>query len=186
MGDFGAQEIRDLAAAVPPCISIYLPAHGAGQELRQQHIRFKNSLGEAEEQLLEAGLRKAEAEALLTPARLLLDQADFWRPGRAIALFICPRAFRQYRTALHTPELCVVGDRFHLRPLMPALTGDGPFHLLCLSQHRVRLFAGQRDKLQEVELRGVPTSMEETVGEEWRQRLAQRQKGVGSAPYIMS
>jgi len=38
----------------------------------------------------------------------------------------------------------VVSDRFHLKPLLPLLTGDGRFYILALSQNQVRLLQGTR------------------------------------------
>jgi hypothetical protein len=39
----------------------------------------------------------------------------------------------------------VVSDRFHLKPLLPLLTGDGKFYLLTLSQEdEVKFFEGSR------------------------------------------
>jgi hypothetical protein len=35
-------------------------------------------------------------------------------------------------------------DRFHLKPLLPLLTGDGRFYILALSQNQVRLLQGTR------------------------------------------
>src|SRR6185503_15671812 len=55
------------------------------------------------------------------------------------------------------------GDRFHLTPLLPLLNGNGHFHLLALSQKDVRLYMGDRETLHEVELRGVPRSVEEAL-----------------------
>jgi hypothetical protein len=38
----------------------------------------------------------------------------------------------------------VVTDRFHIKPLLPLLSGDGRFYVLALSQSEVRLLQGTR------------------------------------------
>ncbi|MBD0390536.1 MAG: hypothetical protein ICV54_29560, partial [Nostoc sp. C3-bin3] len=53
--------------------------------------------------------------------------------------------------------------RFHLKPLMSLLTGDGQFYILALSQNLVRLFQATRFSIREIELEDVPTSIAEAL-----------------------
>ncbi len=48
-----------------PCVSIYMPTHRAFPDTKQDPIRFKNLLREAEERLKQAGFRSLEAKKLL-------------------------------------------------------------------------------------------------------------------------
>lgn len=147
-----------------PCISLFTPTHRAGGETQQDPIRFKNLLKGAEDRLAASGLRPAEVRALLEPARALLADALFWQHQRdGLAVFIARGWFRHYRLPLALPELVVVGERFHVKPLLALYTGDGPFHILALSQNQVRLFAGTRHRVEEVALQGVPTSLAEAL-----------------------
>jgi len=50
-----------------------MPTHRAGTETRQDPIRLKNLLSRAREQLVDGGLRSTEADGILEPARLLLE-----------------------------------------------------------------------------------------------------------------
>ncbi len=50
-----------------PCISIYIPTQKAGPEVRQNPIRFKNLMREAEEHLHKMGLDQ-DANRLITHA----------------------------------------------------------------------------------------------------------------------
>lgn len=61
------------------------------------------------------------------------------------------------------PTLAVATDRFHLKPLLQLLSGDGQFYILALSQNQVRLFQGNRYHVSEVELTDLPTSMAEAL-----------------------
>lgn len=57
----------------------------------------------------------------------------------------------------------VVSDRFHIKPLLPLLSGDGRFYVLALSQNEVRLIQGTRYSVSEVDLEGVPESLAEAL-----------------------
>lgn len=144
-----------------PCVSLYMPMQRAGSEVQQNPIRFKNLIKQAEGLLQENyQLRNTDMQALLQPA-LDLDQDDFWQHQDAgLAIFLSQGFSRYYRLPLAFEELVVVSDRFHLKPLMPLLTGDGEFYLLALSQKKIRLFQGTRYGIREIELEDVPTSVD--------------------------
>lgn len=145
------------------CVSIFMPTQHAGPPVRQNLIRFKNLLQEAEERLIESGVRSQDARELLEPAQEL-DNEDFWRhQSDGIAVFLAPKVFRYYRLPLSFEELVVVTDRFHLKPLLPLFSGDGQFYLLALSQHAVRLLQGTRYNVSEVNLQNVPQSLAEAL-----------------------
>ncbi|MEQ8754023.1 MAG: hypothetical protein RID09_10965 [Coleofasciculus sp. G1-WW12-02] len=144
------------------CVSIFMPTHTAGPQIKQDPIRFKNLMGKAEAQLVEQGMRSADAQEMLKSAQEL-DRDHFWRhQNQGLALFIAPNFFRYYRLPLDFEELVVVGEQFHLKPLMPLLTGDGRFYILALSQKKVRLLVGGRDRIREIqpeEVDNLPESL---------------------------
>jgi hypothetical protein len=141
-----------------------MPTHRVGPENRQDPIRLRNLLHKAEELLLENGQRTPDVRQWLEPAHRLLDDGDFWRRRRdGLALFISPNVFRRYRLPVSADELLIVTHSFHLKPLLPLLTGDGRYYILALSQHSVRLLEGTRDDLQEAPLDNVPHSLEEAA-----------------------
>lgn len=149
------------------CVSIYLPTYQAGPEIQQNPIRFKNLMREAEERLIESGCRRSDAVELLKPAQEL-DDAEFWRyQNEGLALFMAKDFFRYYRLPLNFEELVVVGDQFHLKPLMPLFTGDGRFFILALSQDEIRLLEGTRHHVQEVFVEKVPETVSENLGFDW-------------------
>jgi hypothetical protein len=57
----------------------------------------------------------------------------------------------------------VVGERFHVKPLLPLLTGDGRFYVLALSQNEIRLLRGTRDTVAEIELDNIPRGLEDAL-----------------------
>ncbi|HEX9636245.1 MAG TPA: hypothetical protein VGB99_01830 [Acidobacteriota bacterium] len=162
-----------------PCVSIFLPTHRAGAAVRQDPIRLKNRLREAEEKLVQSGQRAPEARELLEPARLLLDPSDFWaHQSDGLALFLTAGIFHRYRLALPFDELTVVGDRFHLKPLFPLLSGDGRFFVLALSQNQVRLYEATRTSIDPLEIEEVPGSLAEALPFDAPQRQLQFHTGA--------
>lgn len=138
-----------LAHEGAPAVSIFLPTHRAGREIRQDPIRLKNLLGAAEARLAER-MRRTEAESLLAPAAALIEDAVFWRHQEGgLALFLAPGAFHCLKAPLPFPEHLAVGRRFHVRPLLPLFAADGLYHVVAVSAGRVRLFDGTRYELAE-------------------------------------
>jgi hypothetical protein len=146
------------------CISIYMPTHRVFPETKQDPIRFKNLLREAEERLKATGLRSPETKKLLKPARVLIKDGLFWQyQANGLATFISSNLFYHYRLPLKFDELLVVTDRFHIKPLLPLFSNDGRFFVLALSQNDLRFFHCTRYSANEVELEGVPRSLGEAL-----------------------
>jgi hypothetical protein len=134
-----------------------------GAETQQNPIRFKNLLRQVEDRLLALGMRRQDALDLLQPVRQL-DTDDFWQhQSDGLAIFRSPHQFHYYCLPLALPELTVVTDRFHLKPLLQLLSGDGKFYILALSQNQIRLFQGTRYSVSELQLPEMPTSMAEAL-----------------------
>lgn len=151
-----------LMAHAAPCVSLYMPAHRGGAEA--DPIRWRKHLAEAEERLVAAGWRVAEVQELLAPGRRLLDDGMFWKHQcDGLACFLAPQFVRLYRLPLALTDFVAVGDRFHVAPLLPLLSGDGRFFVLALSQNAVRLLQGTRADVHEVDLKGVPQNLAEAL-----------------------
>jgi hypothetical protein len=163
---------------VAPCVSLYQPTHRAGPDTRsyarQDPIRFRNLLREAGGRLADSGVPDRETHEMLEPARRLLDDPRFWQyQGDGLAVFLTPGAMRTFRVPISFDELLVVAPRFHVKPLLPLLTCDGLFYVLALSQKQVRLLAGTRDHVSEIELPGAPRSLAEALQHDEPERQLQ-------------
>jgi release factor family 7 len=169
-----------------PHVSIFMPTHCKGPETKQDPIRLKNLLREAEQQLVGLEVRPAEARDWLTPAGALLDDADFWQhQSNGLALFITEEFFRYYRVPLSFEELVVVSNRFHLKPLLALFAEDGQYYILALSQDQVRLLECTRYRVTEVPLTdtSVPTNIREALRYDDPEKQLQFRSGeAGSAP----
>lgn len=146
------------------CVSLYMPTYRAGVETQQNTIRFKNLIKQAEAELQAQGLRSPEIAELLQPA-MDLDKEEFWQTqDEGIAIFSAKGCFQYYCLPAKFSELVVVADRFHLKPLMPLLMGDGQFFILELSQENpIRFFEGSRYSVSQVEIPDLPKNMDEVL-----------------------
>lgn len=143
-----------------PSVTIYLPTHVAGPDKEQDRIRLKNLVREASEELASRGMRSPDAEAFLSPLNAVLDDGSFWREGhRGLALFVSQDHTLSLRLDVPVPDQAVVGDRYHLRPLLAAHPGERPFLALAIDRNGSRLFRGDAASIAEVPLDGVPTSL---------------------------
>lgn len=162
-----AEEIRQLTRDRSALsVSLFMPTHRAGPEIQKDPTRFRNLLREARNFLVARGVREGDALQLLQPAQSLGQDTMFWQhQSDGLAIFISPETFRYYRAPLRFTPLVTVSERFHVKPLLPLLTGDGRFFVLALSQNSVRLFQGTRFNVNPVEdMQDIPTSMEEALG----------------------
>ena len=76
----------------------------------------------------------------------------------------------------------MVTDRFHIKPLLPILNGNGRFYILALSQQDIRFFEGTRYSVNEVEVENLPKSLDEALqkddtAKEGQFRIATPKKG---------
>ena len=163
------------------CVSIYMPMIVAGTETRQNEIRFKNLIKEAQQKLQENGLSEDESNEFLRPMLDAIDaEGDFWQQqDHGLALFVTDGFYRYYKVPRDLFELVVVTDQFHLKPLLPLLTGDGTFYVLELSQKQVRLFEGDRNHIREVHVMGLPKNMDDEL--RYDEGEAQGQFRVGTS-----
>jgi hypothetical protein len=146
------------------CISIFMPTFRTGTESQQNQIRFRNLLRKAEEKLLAGGLRPQEIKKLMEPAQALPGNVLFWRrQSDGLALFISADLFRCFCLPEAFSELIVAADYFHVKPLLPLLSGDKRFYILALSQKEVRLLEGTERNIREIELESVPKSLAEAL-----------------------
>jgi hypothetical protein len=190
MNLFRNDELKYLAAITDEvCISIYMPAHRVGYEQQQDPLRLKNLLDETEKRLIEDGIRSPDARALLEASRELLLDRDFWQhQSNGLAVFIDSNETRTYRLPINFNELVFTGKQFHIKPLLPMLTGDGQFFVLAISQNSVRLLQGTRYTIETIDLGNIPTSMAEALWFEDPERQlqwhtsTQAPQGMGERP----
>lgn len=159
---FSKKEWQSLTQdASSPCVSIYLPTHEAGREIRQDPIRLKNQIAEARDRLQAMEVDSSQIQAILKPAEDLLERNDFWQhQSQGLALFLSLDQFRYYRLPLTFETQTIVGEKPYTQPLLPLMVDDGQFYILAASQHNVTLYQATRDSVQSVDLGDTPQSIE--------------------------
>jgi hypothetical protein len=164
MGLFSLDELKTLVENPKgPCVSLYMPMQKAGPEVRQNPIRFKNLIREAEARLDEMEMRHTEAVDFLQPAKEL-DTPEFWEnQDRGLVIFASSEVFRYYLLPHDFQELAVVNSQFHIKPLLPLINNDGRFYILALSQDNVRFFEATCYSVKEVEVENMPKSLDEAL-----------------------
>jgi hypothetical protein len=177
--------IDELAADTGPGprVSIYLPTHRTGREIRQDPIRLKNLLAEAQERLLARDHADRDITALLAPATDLLGRTGYWEQQLdGLALLLDGERIRAFRCPRQFDEICYVNDHFHVKPLLPLQSVGETFRLLSLSQNRVRLHEGTFDGLAEMDLGDIPASLADALGHDVEQTsLQQRTFSAGAS-----
>jgi hypothetical protein len=148
---FTTEDLRALVTeTASPAVSIFLPTHVKGREIRQDPVRLRKLLDGAERALAARGMRSEDARDMLMPGRALEQDALFWRfQEEGLALFFAPGISRHYKVGIELEEKFVVGPAFNVRPLLPLLAADGRFLLLTITNEGTRLFEATRFTLSE-------------------------------------
>lgn len=79
-----------------PCVSLFMPTHRGGPQVRQDPIRLKNLHRAAERALIERGHRSSDVRVWLAPTATLQEDDEFggikatgWRCFWRQACFVC-------------------------------------------------------------------------------------------------
>lgn len=172
----------------PPCISLYQPTHRHYPDNQQDPIRFKNLLVSMEGSLKEKYPVRSTRE-LMEPFHALAREQPFWNHARdGLAVFAGPGRFEVYRLQRTVPELLVVADSFHVKPLLRYLQSADRFHVLGLARDHVSFYEGNRYILDEIDLpKDFPTSQKQVIeplSSERGYAVASSSGGVGSPKMV--
>lgn len=142
------------------CISIYMPTFRSGVDIRQNPVRFKKLLREAEAKLYDIEWRKEEVETFLKPSKDLIVDTKFWQnQSDGFVLFIHQEGITYFRVPFEFKESVTVSNKVYIKPILPLFTGNGQFNVLALSKHDLRFLRCTRQNVVEIELEGAPSSM---------------------------
>jgi hypothetical protein len=163
---------KDYAAGLldkcdPPCLSLYQPTHRHHPDNQQDPIRFRNLVKELEKPLRQQ-FPNDDIRTLLQPFLALANDMDFWNHTLdGLAVLGARGIFRVYKLQRPVTEFALVADSFHTKPLMRILQSADRYQVLGLNRQEIRLFEGNRDALDEIELaRTVPKTITEALGDE--------------------
>ncbi|MEE4310255.1 MAG: hypothetical protein V2J62_00170 [candidate division KSB1 bacterium] len=177
-----SEDIRTLAGKhESPCISIYIPTHRKGSEVEQDPIRLKNMIKEAGRILTEKGFKEREIIEFMNPAVELLGETHFWNyQSDGLTIFLSPEYHKFYRLPISFDERTVIGDRFHIKPLIPLLSDNVQFYALSLNLNDVKLYRGSGYQLDEIESGDILDSIEEVLKFDDPEKQLQFHTGTGA------
>src|SRR5262249_54002167 len=114
----------------------------------------------------DAGAAAADVAAVEDELADLLDDDEFWRyQARSLALFLTATTGTTFRLPNNLVSLVEVSDRFHLKPLLRAVTFAHTAFLLALSQNSVRLLEIAPElEPAEIQIADLPTDVASAVG----------------------
>jgi len=168
MNTLTKESLAETMATHPaPCLSLYQPTHRQHPENQQDPIRFRNLVKKLKASLLQA-YTPTETRLLLKPFDELASDIDFWNHTLdGLAVLGSSDGFRVFHLLRPVTELTIVAGSFHIKPLWQFFQSVDRYQVLGLSLDKIRLFEGDRDALEEVELAaGVPRTITEALGAE--------------------
>jgi hypothetical protein len=173
-----------------PCVTIYVATTPLTEEAQSGRIELKNLARQALQQL----------EAVDTPKRTLVAieeavteiEADdaFWsHQANSLAIFISEDSVVTFRLPSKLTSQVHVADRFHIKPVLRAVTFPHNAYVLVLSKGHVRLLEVSADlPVHEVKVAGLPQDMADALGR--RSHLARgddmRKAGAGSENALLT
>lgn len=161
------EDLRSLANfRHDPCVSIYLPTTPLTYLAEQDRIYLKNLSKSGFEQLKAAGYKNSEVSAISSQLDDIMEDDEFWKyQSSSLAVFVTPDTVRTFRLPNELQSMVEVSDRFHLNPLLRAVTFPHEAFVLALSQGSVRLLEVFRDQPQQVvSVPGLPVDAASAVG----------------------
>ena len=154
-----------LAAEHDECVSLYMPTHRTGgPEIREDATRFSNLIRATGDELKARKVAALKRQEIVGSLEELKHDSVFWQnQGDGLAIFFDGGERRVFRLPLSFRERCVVSSRFHIRPLLPLLQGDGRFYILAVSQNKVRLMQGSRFAVSEIRDDRLPKNLRDAL-----------------------
>jgi hypothetical protein len=183
MRPISTRELRWLLGNhLAPCVSIYLPGD-RHSDPQADLARFGARVAEAEE-LLAPALEPAEIRKLMEPVRQLSSEAFWRRRVDALAVFRSDDVFTHYRIPAQVPELTVVADTFHSRPLVRYLNSNRRhFYVLAFTPEAVTVLEGTLERLAPIDPEDLPPELNDALADEQgRARLATHAAATRAAP----
>jgi len=163
---------RLLASRGPASVSIYVATDPISADVGER-IELGNLAAEALGQLGDAGIAKRELVAIEEEIGDLIEDEGFWRyQARSLAIFATPEGLTTFRLPNRLLSAVEVSDRFHLKPLLRAVTFPQVALVLALAQGSVRLIEVSPD-VEPAEVR-VPELPRDAASAAGRSSLADR------------
>ncbi|MDX2167291.1 MAG: hypothetical protein SF182_09515 [Deltaproteobacteria bacterium] len=142
------------------CVSLYLPTTPLTQQIDAARIELGNLSKAALGQLTAAGFDKRRLAGLDEQLADLADDDEFWTvQAHSLAVLATPDQLRTFRLPNRLQPMAEVSDRFHVKPLLRAVTFPHEAFVLALTENGVRLIEVCADlPATEIAVAGMPSS----------------------------
>lgn len=147
------------------CLSLYMPTHRSFPQRNENPILFKNLVAQLSEKLQQQ-YPDADHAKLMQGFEKLQDDEEFWQhPQNSLAVFAADGFFKVLQLEQPVAGRTFVCDHPYISPLIRLSQTTENYQVLCLSRDSIRLFAGNRDTINEISLHpDVPTTKEQALG----------------------
>ncbi len=147
-------------------ISIYLKTTPETQHIDAARTRLKQLTNDAVAQLEQVGVAKRTIWPIEEQLQDLIDDDEFWRmQANSLAIFVTPDSLRTYRLPNQLSETVQVADRFHLKPLLRAVSMPQHAFILALAENEVRVIELLGDQpAQEIRVPDLPRDAATVAG----------------------
>ncbi len=163
-------------------VSLFMPVFKADQRIRQNHIRLKNLIAEAEKELQKQGYRDGALTESMATLRDESSHDNFWLDQmNGVAFFLSPGKALMCRLPEQPEEQAVVRDEFYIKPLIPMITQDRLYYVLGLGQKNISLKKCTRYSVTPIELKNIPTSIEDVLKYDDPEKSMQFHTGAGGS-----
>lgn len=143
-------------------VTITLPTHKKGENIKQDPIRLKNLLTKAEKLIKNKESKNGYAESLLEPAYELLDKPMFWAHAEnGLVIYISDNKFDMHKLPYSVDEQVYVNDHFLITPLLPMTSMEGTFTVLTASRQNLKLLRCTREGEKDITPDSIPTAVDE-------------------------
>ncbi|NBO91455.1 MAG: hypothetical protein EBV06_03940 [Planctomycetia bacterium] len=168
----------------PPCLSLYQPTHRGYPQSQQDAILFRNLLKTAEESLHQKYPGHDLAPVVKRLHALATDD-QFWHNALdGLAVLASSDTYLALPLPRTVKPLAMVGDGFHVQPLLRYTQSADRFQVLALTRRTAKMYEGDRYDLERISTEHFPATIEEALGEEWSQDdQAVMQSGGGSMAF---
>lgn len=165
MRQFTRSQLEALLAEHPwPCISLYQPTHRTHPDNRQDPILFRNQVDQLRQKLADSYSKK-EVDEIMHPLESLLDDAEFWnRRTESMAVLSAPGMFEVFDLLRPVEPFAGISESFYVKPLLRIMQSSDRYQILSISRGEVKLYEGNRDAVDEVELHGVAANLRTGAG----------------------
>jgi len=145
-----------------PLISITMPTHKMGEDIKQDPIRFKNLLANVTDALSDRGMKQSDIDEILKPAKELLEKPMFWsHQDNGLVVYLAKGYFNYFQLPYSVEEKSYINTHFLITPILPMVSLDGTFNVLAISRKNARLLQCTRNESKDITPDEVSTDIDD-------------------------